>query len=71
MKIPVTPISYNGLLFELTHGMANHDGVINMSLTLKIDRAKYVAGESLLDCLPVAIPNFKPDIENFTTDYQH
>jgi hypothetical protein len=67
MKIPTyivtkTPVS-------LTHGFTRNFGSVNISMTIQLDRAKYLNGESLIDSIVgTALPDFKSQIENHTRE---
>jgi hypothetical protein len=69
MKIPFLPIVTT---FELnmTHGYSERLGSVNVSLSLPLDRQKYLAGLSTIDCIDenvlpnliIVIPNYIEDI---------
>jgi hypothetical protein len=67
MKIPIRitaqfPIS-------LTHGFNSNFGSVNISMTMYLDRAKYLNGGSLIESIvTTALPDFKSHIENFTRE---
>jgi hypothetical protein len=67
MKIPTYitarfPIS-------LTHGFTSNFGSVNISMTMTLDRAKYLNGESVIESIvPTVLPDFKNHVENFTRE---
>lgn len=67
MKIPTRitaqfPVS-------LTHGFTSNFGSVNVSMTMTLDRTKYLNGESLIDSIvDHALPDFKSQIESHTRE---
>ena len=67
MKIPTRIVAE--LPVSLTHGFTSNFGSVNISMTIALDRAKYLNGESVIDSIAdTALPDFKSYIDNFTRE---
>jgi hypothetical protein len=66
MKIP-TYITAQ-LPVSLTHGFTSNFGTVNVSVTIALVRAKYLNGESVIDSIGTALPDFKSQIEDHTRE---
>lgn len=67
MKIPT--IIKTKFPIELTHGFTSNFGSVNISITIPLDRAKYLNGESIIDSIAIgALPDFASQIESHTSE---
>jgi hypothetical protein len=67
MKIP-TYITAQ-IPVSLTHGFTRNFGSVNISMTIQLDRAKYLNGESVIESIvSTALPDFKSQIETHTLE---
>ena len=66
MKIPTQTLPQ--LPISLTHGFTSNFGTVNVSLTIPLDRTKYLNGESIIESIGNTLPDFKSSIESYTRD---
>jgi hypothetical protein len=54
---------------SLTHGFSSNFGSVNVSMTIQLDRAKYLNGDSIIDSIGDSVlPDFKSSIESHTQE---
>ena len=67
MKIPT--IIKTKFPVSLTHGFTRNFGSVNISMTIELDRAKYLNGGSIIESIAsTVLPDFKTSIETYTHD---
>jgi hypothetical protein len=67
MKIPTYLVAQFPV--SLTHGFTSNFGTVNISMTMTLDRAKYLNGGSVIESIvSTALPDFKSQVENHTRD---